>query len=234
MTKQRLRLDSGAVFLRLALCFFVVREAFVWLVWMRPGRGRPLQRILFFVLRKWGTPHSVLYALLFATVATSLLELLVRLIVAPLVQRWHTPWTDESAGLFHVAANERVLGSSPARRAAGRQWEAGTLVQTNLRLWFFPRAHDAEIWSRPLDALREIRLEPAPRVAWGYVLGWPTRLKLGVAGSGGNGRPFDDVEDQRDHEVFAVPDPGAVLAWFEHSSASKPMPAPPISSPRRP
>jgi hypothetical protein len=223
MTNRRFQLDTGAVFLRLALYFFVVREAYVWLVWMRRIRARQGVRLVLFLFRKWATPHSVLYALLFATVATTLLYLFVRLVLEPLVRSWHSPWIDGSAGLFHVAANEQVLASSPARRAEGRRWMPGTLVSTNLRLWFFPRAHDADIWSEPLDALREIHLEPAPRIAWGYIIGWPERLSLRTAG---------DEQDDGNREVFAIPDPDAVLAWFERSGTPPPPAAPPMSSPR--
>jgi hypothetical protein len=99
----------------------------------------------------------------------------------------------------------------------------GTLVSTNHRLWFFPRAHDADIWSRPLDTLSEIHLEPAPRIAWGYIVGWPERLSLRTAGKG---------KDEVDHEVFAVPDPDAVLAWFERPGNPPLAAAPPMSSPR--
>jgi hypothetical protein len=223
MTNRRLRLDTGAVFLRLALCFFVVREVVVWLVWMRRVRARFGFRFIFFLFKKWATPHSVVYALLFAAVATTVLYLFIRLVLEPLVRSWHTPWTDGSAGLFHVAANEQVLGTSPARRASGRSWTPGTLVWTNLRLWFFPRAHDADIWSRPLNALHEIHLEPAPRIAWGFILGWPERLVLRAAGDGG---------DDDDKEVFAIADPEGVLAWFDRSDSPPLAAAPPVPSPR--
>jgi hypothetical protein len=216
MTKRQLRIDTGAVFWRLALGFFVLREAYVWLVWLRRLRGRNGMRLLIFLFHKWATPHSVVYALVFATVATGFLYLLVRFVIGPLVRHWHTPWADESAGLFHVAANERVLVSSPARRKHGRFWLPGALVRTNLRLWFFPSAHDVEIWVRPLPALRNIHLEPAPRVAWGCVRGWPERLALDASAAGGNGN--GDGYSDGGHETFAVADPEAVLAWFETST----------------
>jgi hypothetical protein len=198
MTNRRIRLETGPVFLRCALTFFVVRELFVWR-WV--GRIiRPGARLRMFLFWKWATPRSVLFALIFAALATFLLDLSVRLVLRPLVRHWHTPWTDGSAGLFHLAANEWVVDSLPSRRKTGWLWPAGTLVCTNLRLWFFPRAHDAEIWSRPLAAVREARLVPAPRVAWGYIAGWPDRLA---------------VEDGADApEVFAVADPDTVLSWF--------------------
>jgi len=223
MTKRRFQLDTGAIFLRLALSFFVLREAFVWLVLIRRVKRRLGVRVWVFLFQKWATPRSILYALLFALVATTLLHLLVRLVLEPLVRAWHTPWTDGSAGLFHVAANEQVLASSPGRHAMGRRWTPGTLVGTNLRLWFFPQAHDADIWSRPLDALREIHLEPGRRIAWGYIHGWPERLSLRVAGDG---------QGDGNREVFAIADPDAVLAWFDRSGAPPRAAVPPLSSPR--
>jgi hypothetical protein len=215
MTKRQLRLDTGAVFVRLGLVFFVVREAYVWLVWMRRLRIRHGMRLLIFLFHKWATPHSVVYALLFAALATGLLTVLVRWMIGPALRRWHTPWSDESAGLFHVAANEWVLASSPGRRRQGRLWLPGMLVRTNLRLWFFPRAHDAEIGSWPLAALGNIHLEPAPRVAWGFVLGWPERLALDVGEPRGNG----DGTGPGGRELFAVAEPEAVLTWFKRPGA---------------
>lgn len=236
MTKRRLQLNAGAIFVRLALVFFVLRQALVWLVWMRPLRARPGLRLLFFLFRKWATPHSVLYALLFAAAVTGLLQLLLRLVVAPLVKRWHAPWTDDSAGLFHLGASERVLDSSPARLAEGRRWVPGTLVRSNLRLWFFPRAHDAEIWSRPISSLHDIHLVPAPRIAWGYVQGWPERLalKAGRADANGNAGRAPAEPDGVEDLLFALPDPHAVLAWFAPPGPGVPptAAAPSVSSPR--
>jgi hypothetical protein len=232
LANRQLRLDTGAVFLRLAAVFFILREAYVWLARIRGMRAPLAVRLLFFVFRKWATPYSILFALLFATAATIVLALLVRLVVEPLVRHWHAPWSDGSAGLFHVAANERVLASVPARHRAGRWWMAGTLVRTNLRVWFFPRAHDAEIWSRPLASVRDARLEPAPRVAWGYLLGWPERLVLAVPGPAGSGN--GDGRKDEASEVFALLNPAAALAWFERPApaASTAVPFPPVSTTR--
>jgi hypothetical protein len=224
MTKRHVRLNSGVVFIRCAVAFFVVRELAVWR-WVRRIRRRPADRLLVFLFRKGATPRSLLYALLFAGAVTLLLDLLVRLVIRPLARHWHAPWTDGSAGLFHLAANERVIDASPARRKSGWSWPAGTLVCTNLRLWFFPRAHDTETWSHPLAALEQVRLLPAPRIAWGLIAGWPDRLAL----RGGDGVP----------EVFAIPDTDAVLPWFhpvptqaQAAEATRPV-APPFSTPRR-
>jgi hypothetical protein len=234
MTKRQLRLDTGKVFLRLALVFFVVREVFVWLAWISRIRAQPWMRLLVFLFHKWATPHSVVYALLFATLATVFLSFLLRFVISPLVRYWHAPWADESAGLFHVAANERVLVSSPARRKHARSWLPGTLVRTNLRIWFFPRAHDAEIWFRPLAALRNIHLEPAPRVGWGYVHGWPERLALDAGDASGNGHGHGNRDGDGGREIFAVSDPESVLAWFERPTPAPTATAPPASPPEVP
>jgi hypothetical protein len=231
MTKRQLRLETGAVFLRLALGFFLVREAWVWLVWMRRIRVRPGMRLPIFLFHKWATPHSVVYALLFGAIVTGLLYLMVRLVIGPLVRYWHAPRTDDSAGLFHVAANERVLVSAPARRKLGRFWLPGTLVCTNLRLWFFPRAHDVDIWFQPLAKLHSVHLEPAPRVAWGYIQGWPKRLVVDAPGTGSNGYANGDSAGDGGPEVFAVADPDVVLAWFERPAVAPPTA--PVGSPGR-
>jgi hypothetical protein len=235
MTRRQLRLDTGQVFVRLALAFFAVREAYVWLVWMRRLRIKHGMRLLIFLFHKWATPHSIVYALLFGALATGFLAMLVRLVIGPLVRRWHAPRGDESAGLFHVAANERVLFSAPCRRREGRLWLPGMLVRTNLRLWFFPRAHDAEIWSRPLAVLRNIHLEPERRTAWGCVHGWPRRLALDAGEPPYSSNLHGDGTDEGGHEVFATAEPEAVLAWFGHpgSLATQPPVVQPISSPGR-
>src|SRR5437016_5151855 len=121
MTNRRVHLRSGAVFLWSALAFFLGRELIAWRQTRRLAR-LPRRRLLVFLFHKSMTPNSVRYGVLFGFGATFLLELLVRLFVQPLVRHWHAPRTDDSAGLFHVAANEWVVSSSPARRAAGRQW----------------------------------------------------------------------------------------------------------------
>jgi hypothetical protein len=197
----------------------LIREAYVWLVLMRLLRIRPGMRLQIFLFHKAATPRSVVYALVFAALATGFLLVLVRFVIGPLVRRWHTPWNDGSAELFHVAANERVLTSAPGRRRHAGFWLPGMLVRTNLRLWFFPRAHDAEIGSWPLSALHNIRLEPAPRVAWGYIQGWPARLALDAGelrgGGNGNGNGSGNGASAVSREVFAVAEPEAVLAWFE-------------------
>jgi hypothetical protein len=224
MTSGRVKIHTHfiAVFVWCALLYFATRELIVWNRIQRV-RMRPEMRLMIFLFRKWATPNSVRYSLVFAFVAALLLELFARQILHPLVLRWHAPRTDESDGVFHLAASERVIRSSPARRASRRTWAAGTLVLTNQRLWFFPRAHDAEIWSRPLSAVRGVRLEPAPRIARGLIVGWPDRLALQASGEPRDG---DGAEG---HELFAIADPQAVLAWFDQSQRA--LARPPSSEP---
>jgi hypothetical protein len=221
MSKRRrcIHLNSGAVFLRCALAFFAVRELVVW-QWVRRFKPRGAGRMRLFLTGRWATPRSLILALLFAAAVTILLEVWIRFVVWPIVRHWHTPLTDGTDGQFHLAANERTLDSCPARLKSGWSWPAGTLVRTNLKLWFIPRAHDAEIWSRPLSEVHDIRLEPPPRIAWGYLLGWPSRLAV----QDGDEAP----------ELFAVADPEAVLAWFlpEHEpDEPEPGPGPARASP---
>lgn len=230
MTNRRVHLVSGAIFLRCALAFFLVRELLVWRV-IRRVRRRPGARLMLFLFEKDATPSSMLQALIFAALVTSLLALWVRLVLRPLVMHWHSPWTDGSAGSFHLAAGERVVDSSPARRKSGWRWPAGTLVRTNLRLWFFPRAHDDEPWSLPLASVRGARLAPAPRFAWGFIDGWPDRV---VLQAGDVDRDGGDAGGDRAVFVFAVPDPDAVVSWFPPAQADAATgPAvPPLSTPR--
>src|SRR5258708_30419495 len=117
MTKRQIRLNSGAVFLRCAGACFALLELIAW-QWVRRIPAPPRTRLLVFLFHKRATPGSLHYALVFAVLATFVLDLLVRLFLRPLVQYWHAPWTDGAAGLFHVDANEPVLASSPAPPAA--------------------------------------------------------------------------------------------------------------------
>jgi hypothetical protein len=208
MAKPRVELDYHAVYWRtVALVFFVSQLAASLLMARRGRRGR---RFLFFV--RFSLP-SLVFGLVAATLVTLVAGLVVRLIVRPLVARWHSPPIDESQGAFHLAPSEWVVQSCPARRSMGWRWPSGTLIRTNVRLWFFPRAHDDEVWSCPLNALRDVRLEPAPRVAWGLVRNWPDRVFI---------RSGDDTP-----ALFAVPEPDEVVAWLEPASP------PPLLTPAR-
>src|SRR4051794_356695 len=208
MTRRQLYLCSGAFFLRSALVAFIAMELSAWRRIRRRFRNRPGLRLRKFLVDQRAAPRWLIFALVFAAAATSLLELLVRLVMRPMVRNWHTPRTDGSGILFHLSANERVVGSSPSRRKSGRLWPAGTLVLTNLRVWFFPRAHDGETWSLGLAEVGDVRLETGPRLAGGMIGGWPSRLAIEPRDEGG------EEDETKAAETFAVDDPEAVLAWF--------------------
>ncbi len=158
MAKARLQLAARTVFWRAFVAAFVLVHI-VRVQWVMK-RVRPRVRPLaFFYL----IPGSLVRSFLIAAAVTAVAAVTVRLVVRPLLERWLSPRSDADMGQFHLAANERVVASSPARRSVGRRWPAGTLIRTNLRLWFLPHAHDGEIWSCPLDRLADVRAEPAPR-----------------------------------------------------------------------
>ena len=200
MCTSRVQLALFSLFWRLAMVIAIVRQ---WVFWLRIQRlpATPAQRLWMATFGRHGVRQSLLIGLIAAVVATMIMDLLVGLIVRPLVLHWHRPWIDPDVGLFHLGADEQVVASSPARRASGWSWPGGLLVVTNRRLWFFPNDHHAEPWSRPLDDLTEIRLRPAPPVAWGFVRNWPDR--------------FTFATGEGTRERFAVPDPLAVLSWFK-------------------
>jgi hypothetical protein len=162
-----------------------------------------------FLFHPRATPGSLLLALTVAGLATLLTDVAARLVAGPLIDRWLRPRADASEGLFRLAATERVLDSTPARRKMGRSWPAGTLVRTNLRLWFFPASWTAEPWASPAGGLCEVGLVPAPRLAWGLLRGLPDRVLI--------------PSEQGPGEVFAVADPRSVLSWLG-TTAHRPTP----------
>jgi hypothetical protein len=206
MAKARLQLASQAVFWRTFGAAFVLFQ-FAALIGAMRGRRRILLNLLRFF------PIGLMASIVVATMATAVAAVVVRLVVRPLLERWLSPPADPDMGQFHLAANERVVASSPARRSVGRGWPAGTLIRTNLRIWFLPHAHDGEIWSCPLDRLADVRAEPAA-VPLGLIRDWPDRVAVRVDGD--------------ETALFAVPDPPAVLSW------SRPAPAVAGTGPARP
>jgi hypothetical protein len=203
MSRGRLWVNRGRLFWSLGTLVFAVREVFVLRLVLR--KVRPGHRVLVFLANRNATPRSLIVALVTASVATFLAELIVGLLLAPAVRMWLTPRTDSSDGAFRLSANERVLDSTPARRKMGRSWPAGTLVRTNLRLWFFPTAWDAEPWTVPIAGPEEVGLEPCAGFAWGLTGGVPDRVRVASG--------VDTAE------VFAVADPATVLSWFGPSGA---------------
>jgi hypothetical protein len=200
MSTTRIQLAAYALFWRLAMVIAIVRQ---WVFWLMIQRlpATPAQRLWIATFGRHGVRRSLLVGLIAAAVMTMILDLLVGLIVRPLVRLWQSPRIDPDAGLFHLGADEQVVATSPARRGSGRAWPGGLLVRTNRKLWFFPSDHLREPWSRPLDDLTEIQLLPSPPVAWGFLRNWPDRFT------------FRTSEGTR--ETFAVPEPLAVLSWFE-------------------
>jgi hypothetical protein len=205
MSTTRVQLAAYALFWRLAMVIAIVRQWIFWLAiqWLP---ATPAQRLWMATFGRHGVRRSFLIGLIAAAVVTMLVDLLVGLIVRPLMRHWHAPRIDLDSGLFHLGANEGVVASSPARRASDWGWPCGLLVLTNRRLWFFPIDHLAEAWSCPLEELSEVRLRPAPPVAWGFLRNWPDRFTLATS--------------EGTREQFAVPDPLAVLSWFKPARAA--------------
>ena len=83
---------------------------------------------------RWGVRRSLLVALIAAALVTMAVDLIVCQIVRPLVRHWHSLRIDPDSGLFHLAADEWVVASSSARRAAGWHRPIGLLILTNRRL----------------------------------------------------------------------------------------------------
>ena len=145
------------------------------------------------------SPGYFAFALGAAVLVTLGAALLVRFVIAPQLRRWLRPNAEPMHG-FYLSSRETVAAEIPARRAVGRSCPAGTLVVTDLRLWFFPTAWDAEPWSVPLERVQGARAVPAPPVLGGLVTGLPDRVEVrGAAGV---------------RETFAVAEPEQVLGWF--------------------
>lgn len=206
MSKARLQLAAQTVFWRVFGLAFIVVQLLIAANLLRRRPPRMRMRFLIGLI-----PTSIVLSILVATVVTLIAAIVVRLIVRPLVEHWLEPPADADMGQFHLSASERVVGSSPARRSIGRRWPPGTLIRTNLRLWFVPHAHDCEVWSCPLDRLGAVEIEPAPPVVLGFIRDWPPRIFVRSGADAGAG-----AETGR----FAVPDPEAVLSWFQTSSST--------------
>jgi hypothetical protein len=197
MTIPGIRLAAWSLFWRVAALVFLLAELRFWTGVRRWNIESPWQAIRPFVRK---SPGYFTFAMGVAALATLGAAVLVRLVIGPQLRRWLHPRT-EPMHAFYLSPRETVVADSPAQRAVGRSCWAGMLVRTDLRLWFFPAAWDAEPWSVPLGCVREVRTTPAPRVLWGLVTGLPDRLEV---------RGGADL-----HETFAVADPAPMLAWFQ-------------------
>jgi hypothetical protein len=196
MTIPGIRLAVWSVYWRAAALVFVLAETRLWMRvrrWNVPSTWHTLRPFV----RK--SPGYLAFALGAAVLVTLGAALLVRLVIGPQLRRWLGPRT-EPTHAFHLAPREAVAAESPARRVGGRSCPPGTLVVTNLRLWFFPTAWDVEPWAVPLESMQEARAVPAPPILGGLVTGVPDRIE--VLGTGRR-------------ETFVVADPDQILAWFE-------------------
>ncbi|MBX6314509.1 MAG: hypothetical protein IRY99_16585 [Isosphaeraceae bacterium] len=198
----QIRLAFGALFWRVAALTFVTAEFLVWQwLWRRRRWIRRPQRIVVLI---YYMPRSLALAFVVGALVTVTADLLVRIFLRRLIARWLQPPEDLFLGLpapFHLASNEVLEAEMTARRRVGRSWAPGKLVKTNRRLLFLPFAWEAEPWSLPLDHMRMVRVEPAPRFAFGFVRGLPDRIA---------------IQDADGAWIrFAVTDPSAVLDWFQ-------------------
>jgi hypothetical protein len=197
MTIPGIRLAVWPVYWRAVALVFLLAETRLWMRvrrWNFPSAWHAIRPFA----RK--SPGYVAFALGAAVLVTLGAALLVRLVIGPQLRRWLRPRT-EPTHAFYLAPREEVVAECPARRAEGRSCPAGTLVVTNLRLWFFPTTWNAEPWSVPREGVQGARAVPAPPVLGGLVTGLPDRIEVrGEAGL---------------HETFAVADPEQVLAWFQ-------------------
>jgi hypothetical protein len=193
-SRRSLELDAGRIFRWAFLLAFLLLE---WVVWIKFGHWllrRPGHRLLIF------TRQAAFWALILAGLATLGATLIVRLVLAPLVNRWRRPAFDPSSWMFHLSASEATAASVPARFWSGGRWRPGALVLTGQRVWFMPAAWDLEPWSMAREEVERIQAEPPAIARFLPVRHWPDLLHFSARTG--------------DQASFAVADPDAVLAWF--------------------
>jgi hypothetical protein len=202
MTTPPIRLAFGALLWRVFLVIAVMKELQLW------NRLRPFLvnksggfRVAVMILK---SPSKLFAAFVLAAVITVILDLYVRLIMRPLMARWYAPKRgDAEFGTpltFRLDSNERILDEIPARLVSGRTAQPGTLVRTDRRLWFSPRAWDQEPWSIASARIAEVATRPAPIRFGSLILGTPDRLVV--------------RDDSGAESLFVVSDPLEVLALF--------------------
>ncbi|MDX2037202.1 MAG: hypothetical protein SFX72_11170 [Isosphaeraceae bacterium] len=194
--RPTVRLAFWSFFVRLFVIVLVLLELFLLgqLGKMGIPRRQKAGAFLFFSL------HMIFYASAGAMIATAIATLVVHWVVRPVVLAWHRPPADGSDASFHLENREVAVESAPARMRRGRLWTVGTLVRTDRRLVFFPKAWDVEPVELPLDRIRSTRTEPAPRMFFGFVEGVPPRLVV--------------VDADGAELVFTVAEPEAARARF--------------------
>lgn len=192
-----LQVDAGRIF---RWSFLLIFLAFEWMVWEqirhRP-RLRPGLRIAVFLVV---TRRAAVVALIMAGTITVAAMLLVRLVVAPLLDLWLRPAHDPSSWLFHLSAGEAPEASVSARWRSGGGWRPGALVLTDRRIWFLPSAWGPEPWSMPRRDCERVEAEPSRLARFLPVRHWPDRVRF--------------TDRSGESASFAVSDPGAVLGWF--------------------
>lgn len=194
----RIRVEFSTLVWRITLIAFMVLE---FGLYRRLRRWRPRPRAPFLVVVfLYMTPKRAFLALAIGAVAGVLTDLVVRWVVRPLLRAWYNPRVEADTLAFHLGSNETVESSTPARRAAGRQWRPGILVRTNTRLWFFPNHWSEAPWSAPLGQIVVAERALPPRLGWGVLTGLPDRLALQAPGS--------------DTETFLIADPDEVVSWL--------------------
>jgi hypothetical protein len=211
------QVDTKRIFWRSFVLIFLVRELIVWNLIQRIPVREPSERVILFLLAPRATPTSLAWALIGGGALSLLAVLIDYLIVRPILNWWLSPLVDSSSGLFHLASGESIVTSVPARRNMGWAWQAGTLVLTDRRLWFFPAAWDESPWS--LDSRDFDRIEPRSTIlaTLAPIRCWPEILCF-WARSG-------------EKSLFAMANPDAMLGWFRPSDTPNSAEASPFSEP---
>jgi hypothetical protein len=199
---ERVQLNAWSVFRKVAFVTFILLELLGWRRLAAFRFRQPRHRLLIFLFHPAFTRRALLLSLIFAGLLTLLGVVLVRLVIRPALEFWLRPKTDPSVGSFHMGAGEQVLASVPARRRVGRAWQPGSLVLTDLRLWFFPESWSTEPWWVDRGDSLRVSTEPAPIAAWLPLRNWPETVVAETAA----GR----------RDILAVLDPSVVAAWFSN------------------
>jgi hypothetical protein len=199
MSSGQPRLHLKPLIASLVIAAFAIREMALLLIIVRglpPGR-----RLRIFLFHPQVTRKSFWLAISLGFALTMLGELLNGLILRPIVRSWLSPRVDHTEVLFRLSAGEWVVDTIPARRQRGPwSWEPGSLVRTNLQVWFIPTAWDSEPWSIRMSDADDAALVPAPSLLWGFVRDLPEWLVC-TPGSGPSA-------------VFVMRDPKLVENWL--------------------
>jgi hypothetical protein len=215
MTAPPLRLAFAPIFWRIFLVAFTAQQ----LIAFNKSRHHlrhtgPAEKFAAFLDF---TPYALALGLFAAAAAAVALDLLIRFLARPLAARWYAPRGTGAALTplsFHLGAGESLLAETPARRASGRGYKPGTLVLTDTQLAFYPTEWDLEPWAADRAEIVSLRVEPSRPVLGSFLEGVPGRLLV-------RARSTPEI-------ALAVPDPAAVLAWFQRPDFSTPTTPPPV------